>query len=539
MARTTPFDYQIGDAATFKLIGLDENAQPYDTHATLRAISEHAYFFVADDAPYAQSDLDQITSDFETIVWPKVTGAFGEPWTPGVDGDPRITILHARLQGAAGYVSGEDEYPAAAVPLSNQREMLYIDQGALAAPGPAYNALVGHELQHLIHFNGDASEDSWVNEGLSEVAWEIAGGAPDVQAFLDRPDTQLNFWPYLEDGGVHYAESELFFGYLLDHYGGRENASRLVAEQGNGINGVNVYLAQYNKTFDDVFADFVVANFLDATSGPYSHANFNGTTSAVAEAEAATGGDTVSQYGADYLHIPPGSGELFQFQGSSDVTIGIPPIDGAFWWSGRMDGMDSRLTRAIDLTSASSAILSFDEWYDTEPGWDYAYVAVSTDDGDTWKTLPGQHTTSDNPLGQSYGNGYTGDSNGWVREQVDLSAYAGRKVLLRFETVNDDGVNLTGFAVDNVSIPEIGLSDSADSARGWTVEGFQRITAPLPQKFIVQLIRADGTVSRVPVNTDNTATVLLGDAEAIIAISAATPNTTEAASYTWTIERSS
>lgn len=534
VARTTPFDYQVGAHETFNLISADQNAQEHTVDATLRAISDHAYFFIEDGVDFDPAALAQEASDFDQIVWPAITSAFGEPRTPGVDGDPRITILHAHLQGAGGYVSGEDEYPVAAVPSSNQREMLYIDQGALAAPGPAYNSLVGHELQHLVHQNYDASEDSWVNEGLSQVAAEMAGGAAGVQPFLDDPGTQLNFWPYAEDTSVHYAESELFFDYLLDHYGGRGNANKLLSIQDNGIEGVSEYLAQYGKTFDEVFSDFVAANLLDQADGPYSHPNFDGTTTDVSELTAASGDGTVSQFGTTYLHIAAQPGATFRFQGSTDVSIGIPPTAGAFWWSGRMDGMDARLTREIDLSGVQSATLKFDAWYDLEPGWDFSYVAVSDDGGVTWKTLPSQDTTEDNPVGSSYGAGYTGKSPGWVTEQTDLSDYAGKKVLLRFETVNDDAVNLTGFAVDNIRIPEISYYDDASTAQGWRAEGFRQVTGPMRQRFVLQIIGQDGSVGRMPMARNNAASLFL-TAPVTIAISGVTPDTTEAATYTWTI----
>lgn len=531
--RTSPFGYQVGAHETFKLIA-QENSAPYTVGATLQIITDHAYFFVEDYYQYDAGDLQREASDFESIVWPAVTSAFGQPWTPGVDGDPRITILHAHLEGAAGYVSGEDEYPAAAVPAGNQREMLYIDQTAIGSPGPGYNALAAHELQHLIHHNYDASEDSWVNEGLSGVAQEIAGAAPSVQPFLDHPETQLDYWPYKDDTAAYYAGSELFFGYLLDHYGGRDNANQLLSEQDNGIAGVNAYLAPYSKTFDDVFADFAVANLLDEPAGPYAHLNFDGTTSAVSRPSGTNGDGAVSQYGTVYLHFAAQPGKSLYFQGSTAATIGIPQKSGAFWWSGRMDGMDARLTREIDLTGAGSATLTFDEWFDTEPGWDFAYVAASEDGGATWHTLPGKHTTRDNPIGASYGDAYTGNGNGWISEEVNLGAYAGKKVLIRFETVNDDAVNLTGFAVDNIAVAQTGYSDTADSAEGWTAQGFRRVEGAMPQKFILQVIDAGSGVSRPVLDHTNAATIPL-TSEVTVAISGATPDTTQPATYSWAI----
>jgi immune inhibitor A len=467
-----------------------------------------------------------------------VTTAFGLPWTPGIDGDPRITVLNADLKGAGGYFSSIDEYPPAVAQHGNGREMVYIAASALAAPGPSYDALISHELQHLVHHHGDPNEESWVNEGLSEVAWEMGGGSTDgIASFLAAPDTQLNFWPPAGDTGVHYAESELFFDYLLDHYGGRQNAKALVDEQANGIAGVQAYLDQYGVSFDDVFANFAVANLIDLPSGPYSHDHFKGTTTAIENATSKSGSGTVSQFGTDYIHVPAGSGDVFQFKGSRDVTIGISPTAGAFWWSGRSDSIDSKLTRSVDLSGVSAATLNFDAWYDIEDGWDYGYAAVSTDGGSTWTALPGQRTTTKNLVGAAYGPGYTGQSAGWVHETVDLSHYAGKQIALRFEYITDDAVNLTGFAVDNVQIPEIGFIDTADSENGWTADGFQRINGPMTQQFIVQLVKSDGTVQRITVRNDNTATMPLGTSDVTIAISGATPDTTEVAPYSWTIER--
>lgn len=536
VARTTPFDYQVGDSETFALLDLDV-VGAYRVTATLTAITEHAYFFVAEGSPYASAWPEQVSSDFESLVWPAVTGAFGEPRTPGVDGDPRITVLNVGLRGAGGYVSGIDEYPPAVVINGNAREMVYIDVSALGVPGSRYNSLIAHELQHLVHTNGDHNEESWVNEGLSQVAHEMGGGSTDaIWGFLGAPDTQLNDWPR-GDTSVHYGESELFFDYLLDHYGGRENAKALVDKQRNGIASVQEYLDGFGKQFDDVFADFVCANLLDLGEGPCSHDQFDGRTTVIDEPSSTSGSGNVSQYGTDYIRLSGEPGEIFRFDGSDEVSIGIPNTQGPFWWSGRSDGIDSRLTREVDLSGVTAATLTFDTWYDAEEGWDYAYVAVSEDGGDRWRTLPGQHTTSENPVGTAYGPGYTGSSGGWIQESVDLGEYAGKSILLRFELINDDATNLVGFAVDNISIPAIGFTDTVDGADGWTVEGFSEIEGALTQRFIVQVISDNGDVQRVELGAGNTASIPLAGDDITIAISGAARDTTETAAYTWDIAR--
>ncbi len=530
-ARTKPFDHRIGDQVAFAMLDL-ETVEEYDITATLRVITDHAYFFVEDGASYTQSDLDTAAADFESLVWPIISGAFGAPPTPGVDGDLRITILNANLSGAGGFVAGSDGFPVEAVPRSNEREMMYVEADALGTSD--YNALVAHELQHLIHQLGDPNEESWVNEGLSEVAWEMGGGSAEgVRDFLDHPDTQLNDWPP-DDQSLHYSTSHMFFRFLLDHFGGRLSANYLVNEDLNGIAGVDAHLRVfYGRTFNEAFAEFVVANVLDDERGLYSHDNFDGTTTAITDLEAGDNGeDTVHQYGTDYYHLDGGT---FTFDGSDEVTIGIPELDGPFWWSERSDGIDSRLTREVDLSDVTSATLEFDAWWDIEDGWDYSYVAVSGDGGDTWTTLPGTSTSNENPVSAAYGPGYTGISDGWQHQVVDLSAYAGDEIMVRFEYITDDAINQTGFAIDNISIAEIDLTNDGSTGNGWVQEGFQEIAGPLTQEFIMVVIGDDETIARPDIDANNSTTIIL-DRPSTISISGATPKTTEVATYTWSLQ---
>ena len=531
LARDAPFGYQVGDRDDFQVLDLT-GPSVRTVGATVRQITDHAYFFVEEGIPVSDGTLGRIGSDFETIVYPTVHSRFGSEWTPGVDSDPRISIFHGHLNGAGGYFSGGDEFPAAVSARSNGREAVFLDSEVLGAPGAHYNALLAHELQHLVHWHADPSEDSWVNEGLSQISAEEVGGGHDwLSTFLATPDTQLTFWPPYESAAIHYAAAELFISYLLDHYGGRQNAAALLAQQADGIRGVQAYLDGFGKQFTDVFADWVIANYLDLDSGPYSHPSIDARTGAETGIGTGPGEGDVSQWAADYLRA--GDGGTFSFDGADEVPIGIPALDGPFWWANRGDSIDTRLTREFDLTKLTSATLRYAAWYDIEYGWDYAYVSASIDGGKTWQPLPATHTTDFNPVEAAYGVGYTGSSNGWVQEEVNLAAYAGKKVLLRFEYVSDDSTSLTGFAVDNIEVPELGFRDGADMAGDWTAEGFKRIDRPLAQKFVVQVIRGE-QVTRLELDAANRGQVAL-DGPATIAISGATDGTAEKAHYAWSL----
>ena len=510
------------------------------TQAQLRLVTDNAYFYVADGTSVPDTNLRRAAQDFEGSVYPQVTAAFGQEWRPGIDGDPHIIIFIGRLDGVGGYVTDNDEYTRAIYAYSNEGEIIYMDAGE--DPGSAnFKATLAHELQHVIHGHVDVSEEIWVNEGLSQLAAELLGGglAP-IFAFLASPDVQLTDWVSLTD--EHYGASELFMRYLFGRFGGTAAAKELVAEQADDIAGIDAFLKPRGSSFREVFTDWIVANYLDASSGPYSHAGATLRVRNVSRVDTyRQGTDSVSQFGADYFHLtPPAPGGIFQIEGDK-TTLLVKAGDGSnpYWFSGRGDNIDSRLTRQVDLSAVSKATLNFRTWFDSEEHWDYAYVAVSADDGHTWQALPGRNTTTFDPLRVTYGPGYTGISGpgkeaGWVDETVDLAPFAGKKVLLRFEYVTDEATNISGFAVDDIAIPEIGLRDDASSDSGWQAEGFVRVTAPLQQQFIVEVIENDdpGQVRRVELDADNRAGIRI-NGPATIVIAGATEITREKAGYRW------
>ncbi len=201
--------------------------------------------------------------------------------------------------------------------------------------------------------------------------------------------------------------------------------------------------------------------------------------------------------------------------------------------------MDSRPTREFDLSGLTAATLRFWTWFETELGWDYAYVAASRDGGQTWEALPGRQTTEFDPVALAYGPGYSGSSGGeWVQEEIDLTPYAGGEVLLRFEYVTDDATHERGFAVDDIEIPELAFADGVDAGNGWQAEGFRRIEEPLPQRFLVQLIERGEPnppkADRLELGPGNRFEIAL-DGPATIVVAAVTVGTTEAATYRWSL----
>ncbi len=550
----------VGDRQTFQVVSLPNTGEARRVPprsdavaATLRLVTPHAYLYYGDGLEVDEEKLEQAGQRFEEVyAW--ISETFGHERSPGVDGDPHITVLIASLQNAGGYVSADDGYPRAASPLSNEREMVYLDASIALPADENYARVLGHELQHLVHYGSDPDEEMWVQEGLSETAETMGKDLNYLErGFLSDPDIQLNAWDPEGFNAPHYGASGLFFRYLLERAGGPATIRDLVAEPGDGIAGIEAFLSRHlpGVSFVDLFADWAAANHLDLDTGPYGYpdASVQAATSQSLSGPA-EGEGSVHQFAADYIEVKPAGGDaVFTFDGAATVGVlpSAPHSGHGLWWSNRGDAIDTTLTRELDLRDLPSATLTSWTWYDIERWYDYGYVEVSTDGGDTWQVLSGRHTTEGDPLRLAYGPGYTGASGGgeepaWVEESIDLTPFAGQRVLLRFEYVTDSGLNTSGWAIDDIAVPELGWVDDAESDGGWEAQGFRRLEGPLPQRFIVRVIEIgnETRVSDVPLDANNHAEIRLpgfgaGVTKAVILIAATTDGTTEPAPYRYSL----
>ena len=540
-----PVSYSEGRRDTFWVTDLQE-LRPYTIQSTLRLVSPHAYWYVEDGSDASQGDLERAAGVFEEEIYPRVSAAFGTEWTPGVDNDPHLTILHARLRGAAGYFSSVDEYPSSVHPHSNQREIIYINNASLRIGSRQYLAVLSHELQHAIHWNGDPTEESWITEGLSEVATAVAGYRPSSQdAFLSSPTVSMINWP--DHIAPYYGAAFLFLDYLAAHYGTRADLALLVKEPADGIQGIDAYLAElgYEATFRDVFKDWTVANLLDEPGGPYSYPDKDVRVRVTARMDKSGQRESsIPQYSAEYTAIDVLRGDIrVRFQGQRENSLLPISLDGgSCWWSNRGDSISSTLTHELDLSDVDRATLRFRTWFDVEEDWDYAYLEISTDGGSTWDILPAPGTSTRNPLANSFGPGYTGRSDGWLEAEVDLTAYARQTVLLRFHYVTDDAINKIGFCIDEIVVPEIALAGGGLSEDGWQAAGFLRIDNRVPQDYIVQIIEVgdETTVREMVLDENNFGEMVIRGLqdldEVTVVVAALAPKTDQEARYTLMIE---
>lgn len=551
-ARAAPPDEAIGDVREFWTYDFDAKKN-VRVGAALRVQTDHAKWWVASDVTVDSAALQTTATVFETRIYPTNRAAYGSEWSPGIDSDPRIDILVARIPGrAAGYFSSSDEYPTWVNEYSAQREMIYIN--ALAARFGTDNlyAVLAHEFCHMQQFNKRVRSVVWFNEAQAQLCERLNNvGSGFEQSFLRQPDTQLNDWPDLDDTSIlHYGGSFLFLEWLRQHAGGEALINAFMAKGIDTPDDLDAVLRSRGQPgVEEQFADFVAANALVGASPPDRYAYRNGVrptiaATATAQDRLAAGASlrgAVHQWAARYVELPKTPVHL-RFSGAPTARL-IPadPHSGrAFWWSDRADGYDASLTRSVDLGSATAATLSFWSWYDIEADFDYGYVAVSADDGRTWTTVPTDRTTTADPNGNNLGQGLTGASGtphpGWVEQRADLGAFAGKRILLRFEYVTDGALNLNGWAIDDLAIPEIGWSDDAEADRDWTSSGFLRSTNLVRQRYVVQILRFGATPTVERRIVDGGPLELDLDASAdrrapLLAVTGLAPRTTQTAPF--------
>jgi hypothetical protein len=199
--------------------------------------------------------------------------------------------------------------------------------------------------------------------------------------------------------------------------------------------------------------------------------------------------------------------EFPQFASEAPVDWDTPgaapydPYDGDWYlWSGQADATYKRLTKTVDLSSATSSRLKFRTSYDIEQDWDYLFVEAHVVGTNEWTTLPdanghtqtgtgescpegitGLHPALGNYIGADCSptgatgtwNAATGSSNGWQEFDVDLSAYAGKQVEISISYMSDWSTQGLGVFLDDARVEVNGAvaertSFEADLG-GWTV----------------------------------------------------------------------
>ncbi|MCL1126000.1 immune inhibitor A domain-containing protein [Shewanella surugensis] len=145
-------------------------------------------------------------------------------------------------------------------------------------------------------------------------------------------------------------------------------------------------------------------------------------------------------------------------------TVITTPVSGEYaYFSGADNDLQNEMWTAIDLTDATSAVVKFKTWYDIEIDYDYAYLVVETSEGKSY--IEGNLTTNDDPNDANNGNGITGQSDGWIDAEFDLSAFAGQNIQLGLLYQTDVAAVNAGMYIDDINVEtnnEVILQANAD-----------------------------------------------------------------------------
>ncbi|MCE1255331.1 MAG: immune inhibitor A, partial [Anaerolineae bacterium] len=292
-------------------------------------------------------------------------------------------------------------------------------------------------------------------------------------------------------------------------------------------------------------------NDANVEDGRYQYSNYEAApkieaTQVVDECPVELNNQTVHQYAADYIEINCRGNYTISFQGNSETRL--VPADAHsgkyMFWSNKGDESDMRLTRIFDLSQVDGKVdLEYWTWFDLEKDFDYVYVEVSNDNGETWNIIRTPQGSDEDPSGNSYGWAYNGKSGGWVKESVNLSSYAGQKIMVRFEYITDAAVNGEGFLLDDISLPALDYhEDFENEASDWEALGFVRVENVLPQTYQLSLITGKGKnarVEKINLSADQTADVevdLKGNDPAVLIVSGTTRFTRSEAPYSISIK---
>ena len=488
----------------------------------------------------SHAQLEYLLSEFDNNIYPTVADVFGEPLERGDEGK-KTWILIFNIRDESYYDCAQTSYIAgyfsASESAENNKNIMHIDSydwGNRVGPDAArpflYEGTFAHEFEHLVHFDIDPDEPSWVDEGLADLSGFLCGYGHSqshlAYYMVYHPFTALTFWGSgLEDYGASY----LFQLYLYEKFGGAPFVTALVNEQANGIEGIENTLAAfgYTETFDEIFDNWTVANYLDNTDkagGKYGYETLEigsvdswGYTIPYTLENFWWGppADASFAVGSDYYGDPqPYLAQYYSFFNSKAANVyidgadfsGTLPYSGDYEWYSDADAWAWRSFYQTFDVPTGGATLNFYTFFEIEGNWDYGYVEVYDQDTGEWYTLDATGTVDYVAHGQDNPNtpderepttyetagrwhAFTGNSGGWIPVSMDLAPFADHTIDLYFTTWQDGAFTLQMMYVDDIEITELGFFDDVEAGEdGWASTGWYVTDGILPNNFGVVTI---------------------------------------------------
>lgn len=380
--RTPPANPQVGDTWLWYIWDLGGYPVATLKLCTVRGIGPNCYIVVDDDewnVSVDQADVDRIIAHFEYQsvgsypdqgIWQLNTSHFGDPPNP-LDGLDRVFLLYYRFDiSADGYFWVYDQFPDGSQPFaSNEADVVYL---ATDSGDPSSNymlAVAAHEFHHMIHYNYDTNESTWVEEGLAELAMWLFGRPDTISSFNTNPDNSLVNWG---SAWADYIQTYLWTLYAFEQYGGQPTIWDVVHTPGNGMAGYLTAIAGqgYSVTMENVFGDWSVANYLDDPTVPNGQFGYTGEALppflpfVTHSAFPASGSGTVQSWATDYVRLtgPPGAPRI-TFNGVDNglfrvVVTALDPVRPTLVRAMSLDGVNDGTLELAEAEGYAEAVVS-------------------------------------------------------------------------------------------------------------------------------------------------------------------------------------
>ncbi|MDR2071058.1 MAG: hypothetical protein LBP81_06560 [Treponema sp.] len=219
-------DYEGRETKTFYATNTETN-KAYTITAVHLAENDYCIVYGEPSAGISLERAEIIAGEFETGIYPAITGAFGDFREYLQDNDfgqyDKLTLFlldikdgydaAANASYVAGYFYPYDLYRRTQRSSSNERALLYLDVNPGNIESGEFFTTIAHELQHLINHsiriyqqnpeeNKYASpQDTWVDEGLASAA----------EYLYSRQHIQDKIKYFNDDMGAPFSRGDTFF----------------------------------------------------------------------------------------------------------------------------------------------------------------------------------------------------------------------------------------------------------------------------------------------------------------------------------------
>jgi len=159
----------------------------------------------------------------------------------------------------------------------NYGDIIYIDTNPAKVEDPETQGVIAHELQHLIHYGADSDEQTWLNEGMSELAPAILGFSfISYSLFLRDTNRPLNSF---DNTLTDYSKVSLWTFYCYRRFG-VDFIRAVVREKTNSLDSYKKVLndSGYSVAIEEVMQDWFLANLINdptIAGGKYSYQGFD------------------------------------------------------------------------------------------------------------------------------------------------------------------------------------------------------------------------------------------------------------------------